>query len=588
MGRNIISVKHFFSGVSIVKKMIIGYFCIIFLPVVTFGIYYYNQMSESMMESVVMNRQQIMEQAYYNLKVDLDHFESLYHLLQYNYFVIDYLNGFYETDSESVYNYLRYISPLLLFSVSGNPNLASIKIYKNKDEVFPIPTQIVKINELNTGIKEKIDKLKPNEGIWIYETEDHAGLTSLYYYHNLYDNSFIENLGVLEIKVSPSVFKPFFKALGADSHWEVYLLTEQEDIVNLAFVPPRPNANKDISDLKKLSSHSTVFNRLRIDKLKMSVVTIGEVNEMFGDIKSKEKVLAAAIFVLLLLLSFIYYIFASSVAKRLTRLARHMRSVGENNLKVYPDQGNEDEIGFLTSSYNSMVRRIEELINNIHRAELLRKEAAFKMLQAQVKPHFLYNTLETIRMMAEAKNVPEVAEIAYSFGQLMRYSLTSSHDEIQLSKELEMVGNYLKIHQIRLRNRLRFEMDGISIADCVSCPRFILQPIVENCVVHGLSKTRRPIEIRIGISQDDTFIVITVEDNGGGMSHSKLSELRYTLSKPADATFQANEGGFGLISVSERIKIYYGSGSRLEMDSEEGKGTTIRLFLNKKGDDVDC
>ncbi|WP_247740885.1 sensor histidine kinase [Cohnella sp. LGH] len=114
------------------------------------------------------------------------------------------------------------------------------------------------------------------------------------------------------------------------------------------------------------------------------------------------------------------------------------------------------------------------MINNVHRAELRNKEAAYQVLQAQIKPHFLYNTLETIRMVAEANDDKEVADISFWFGKLMRYSLSSEQDETDLAKEIEMVTFYLNIHKMRLQSRLPYEIDVAVDARRLACPRFLL------------------------------------------------------------------------------------------------------------------
>ncbi|WP_274652124.1 cache domain-containing sensor histidine kinase [Paenibacillus humicola] len=593
MGRNLAGIKNRLSSISIVKKMMIGYIFIICLPVVLFGFFYYHQVSRMIMDKIDINHQQVMEQAYNNLKVDLAHYESLYKFVQANSFIVDYLDGDYSTDAESVYNYLSYIYPQLMYLLSGNPNISDITLYKYKPNVLAIPNHIADASRLDPAVRQKIGKLKPNQGVWLYH-QDGAKLTSLYYYQVLYDSNYTHQIGIMQIKVSVNVLLNFLKAIRADSSWEVYLLNKRGEIVQLASEPVESESFRDFAVLSSARSghgKTTISNELRIDDLGLNVAAYAKENDMFRDIKIKENDLAVFVIVLLLSLSFLYNMLASSVAKRLSRLARHMRTVGNNSLKAYPNPGDMDEIGFLTSSYNSMVRRIEELIDNVHRAEALRKEAAYRALQAQVKPHFLYNTLETIRMMAVANNVPEVAGIAFSFGQLMRYSLSSANQETKLKQEIEMVASYLDIHRIRMKDRLQFKILGLERVQNVLCPRFILQPVVENCIVHGISKVRRPVWITITISEvyeeEEAYDVLTVEDNGGGMSEAKLLELRKTLGAPAEDSFSGERGGFGLRNVAERIRSFFGGRSGLEIDSETGAGTKVRMFLKKKRDDAD-
>jgi len=578
MGRSRKTRRAGWKSVSIVKKMMIGYVCIICLPVVSFGFYYYHQIGGMVMEKIDINHRQMMEQAYNNLKVDLAHYESLYKFVQANPFIVEYLDGAYKTDVESVYNYLAYIYPQLMYLESGNPNITDITIYKYKSNVLRIPSHIADLNSLDPAVRRKIGRLKPNEGIWLYQLEQNR-VTALYYYQVLYNRNYTDEIGIMEISISANVLLNFLKALRTDSNWAVLLQNDQGETIGIA-------SEGEPSDGDSAAKKFAWVNHLRIDSLDLNVVAYGKEGVMFRDIKVKEAYLAVLAILLLLSLSFVYNLLASSAAKRLSRLARHMRSVGDNNLKIYPSTGEMDEIGFLTSSYNAMVQRIEELIDKVHRSEVLRKEAAYRALQAQVKPHFLYNTLETIRMMAVAKHVPEVAGITFAFGKLMRYSLSSSGTETKLKQEIEMVQNYLDIHRIRMKDRLQYTVAGVELVENVLCPRFILQPIVENCIVHGISKVRHSARIAIAVAEDEDCHVVTVEDNGGGIAENRLADLRRTLNVPAEEPPSGDRGGFGLRNVSERIRAYYGGQSRLEIESRAGSGTRIRMFLSKKKDDA--
>lgn len=242
----------------------------------------------------------------------------------------------------------------------------------------------------------------------------------------------------------------------------------------------------------------------------------------------------------------------------------------------------QDEIGFLTATYNSMVSRMDELINNVHRAELRNKEAAYKVLQAQIKPHFLYNTLETIRMVAISNNDQEAAKLAFWFGKLMRYSLSSNQDQTLLSMEFEIAVFYLNIHKMRLQDRLTYSIDLKADADRIACPRFILQPILENVIVHSVSSTLRPIHIDIQAIETSDDIRITVTDNGNGIPPDRLRAIQARLVSTPDDAEDRTGGGVGLVNVNERIKSFFGDRSRIDIASEDGKGTTLCMIMTKR------
>lgn len=576
---------------SIVRKIILGYVILIFIPVVTFGYYYYVQIYGNLTQQFVESRQKILEQAKANMKADLTRIDSIHRLLQYNPYVTDYLSGIYESDSDSIYAYNRYISPIITQSLYANPEIERFRIYKTKEQALQITDRFLDISSLDPQGKEIASSLKPGQGVWVVP-DPGAREPRLVFYQNIYKPDFTEIIGLLELRISGGLIRKFYSATGVEGNWKAFLLPKQGE---LPAAEGAAAAGIDDATWKLLGSsdtkpyfinRKTIVNQLYIEELGVRVVVTGKVDEVFHAVKRKEIILISTIVFLLAALSLAYYALASTITKRILRLARHMRNLSDDNMKQYiskHDKPNrQDEIGFLSMTYNSMIQRMDELINNVHRAELRNKEAAYKVLQAQIKPHFLYNTLETIRMLAESNNDKEVADISYWFGKLMRYSLSSKGDQTVLAREIETVIFYLNIHKMRLQNRLSYEIDIAVDAEQIACPRFMLQPLIENSIIHGASATLRPVHIKLQASESADEIRICVSDSGIGIPEDKLSRLRSLLMGGSDVhSAQEMEGGIGLINVNERVKSFFGGASRLALDSEQGRGTCLTIIISK-------
>lgn len=570
-------------------KIILGYVILVFIPVLAFGYYYYSQIYGNLSDQFAESRQKILEQAYANMKTDFVRIQTVHRLLQYNPYLTDYLDGAYESDAESVYAYLRYISPLFTQSLFANPDIRSMIVYKAKDKAMPIATRIVDVSLLEPRAEEAFRTMKPGQGAWVWDVREDSE-PGLIYYQNLYNTQFTEKIGMLEIQISGSLIRKFYQAAGAEGYWKAYLLSEQGE--------PLPSGGAamliDDGTLRRLPlgqnayliNRKTIVNQLYVEELGVHAIVTGRVGDVFNSIKRKEAVLLTTIFVLLTALSVAYYMLASTITKRILRLARHMRTVSDANLSqrlIKPDKSDEkDEIGFLTATYNAMIRRMDELINNVHRAELRNKEAAYQVLQAQIKPHFLYNTLETIRMVAESNDDKEAADLSFWFGKLMRYSLSSRQEETVLAREIEMVTFYLNIHKMRLQNRLTYEIDVATDAERIRCPRFILQPLIENGIVHGTSTVLRPVHIRLAATESNEELRIAICDNGSGMAPEKLAAVQANLARRDEPGEGEPCAGVGLKNVNERIKSYFGEASRLEIASEQGKGTCLSVILVKR------
>ncbi|MDQ0899223.1 MULTISPECIES: sensor histidine kinase [unclassified Paenibacillus] len=572
---------------SIVRKIIVGYIVLIFIPVIVFGYYYYNQIYGNLTKQFVESRQKILEQAYANMKADLTRIQSIHRLLQYNPYVTDYLDGLYESDAESIFAYTRYINPIFTQSFFSNPEIESLRIYKIKQQVLTITDRFIDTS-LQGGEADEISlSLKPGYGKWTL-LEPQAPEPQLIYYQNIYNNNITEKLGLLEIRINCDLIHRFYKAAGVEGNWKSSLLSE----IGKPLVNGEATSRLDDKTLKLLEANEsnayvitrqTIVNQLDIKELGVRIVIMGKVEEVFRAVKEKEAVLILTIFAFLAALSFAYYLLASTITKRILRLARHMRNLGDDNMKLIVNRhDNQDEIGFLINTYNNMINRMDELINNVHRAELRNKEAAYQVLQAQIKPHFLYNTLETIRMLAEIANNKEVANISFWFGKLMRYSLSSQKEETVLAREIETVTFYLNIHKMRLLDRLTYEINVNVNADKIACPRFMLQPLIENSIVHGASTVIRPVHIQVQAEEtvDETRIYII--DNGAGIPQERLHTIQSKLYRDIETKPLSEGGGLGLYNVSERIKSFYRGASRLELTSEQGKGTCLTIIIDKR------
>ncbi|MDR6881325.1 sensor histidine kinase [Bacillus sp. 3255] len=252
--------------------------------------------------------------------------------------------------------------------------------------------------------------------------------------------------------------------------------------------------------------------------------------------------------------------------------------------KVTP-KGN-DEIALLGNSFNTMLSKIRELLDQSIKEQEEIKKAELRALQAQINPHFLYNTLDSIVWMAEAGKNHQVIQLVQSLSKLFRISLSKGRDWIMIHKEVEHVHSYLVIQQMRYRDILEYEIDVDDRLKPYPILKMTLQPIVENALYHGLKNKRRKGLIRIaGRIADNGEMMIVVEDDGIGMSPEKLEQTRHYLSNKQLPEQTGNEvsGGFGLHNVQQRIQLYYGSNYGVSIDSVQNEGTKVSIRIPLTG-----
>jgi sensor histidine kinase YesM len=235
------------------------------------------------------------------------------------------------------------------------------------------------------------------------------------------------------------------------------------------------------------------------------------------------------------------------------------------------------DIDLIFSDFNSMTKEIDRLINTVYANELLFHKVQLQILKLQINPHFLYNTLQTIEAMGEINDVPEVSEISHLLGKLLRYNLKSK-DIVPLSEELDSIQDYLKIQQIRFEESLIYVFEIAEDTKSLEIPKFILQPVIENCVVHGQSEDRlQPLVITISSYVKNDRLFLKLRDNGKGICGERLEELREMLQngEPREET----NAHIGLLNVDKRLKTRFGTMYGLVLESKENEYTEITYVI---------
>lgn len=589
------------KNLRIVQKMALGYLLLVLLPIIVFGGYLYNQFYMNVMSEYSEGKQKLVIQAGEGFRSNLKQVESIYALFLNNQQMIDYLSGDYRIELQHVYNYLKDIRPLFIYAQSRSNGISSIKLYKYLPQVYSVDGELEDLDQMDKEPLALLDEVRIDEGVWLRRKEaEIAALPKLSYYQRIYNNSYMKPLAVLEIITNDTFLLNFLKSVDVNQNMQVLIVQGGETVYHNEGLKLDDEqtagllAMADESDqgYAYLRKQRTLVNSLSIPQLSTTFYFFSQMDEVFVDIRIKVLILSLILLVSLVLLTGIYYSAASSLVRRILGLAKHMRQVDESKLTYYEVVNSNDEIDFLTRSYNSLVHRVDELLNTVHKAELMKKEADYLVLQAQIKPHFLYNTLESIRMLAEVNDDQEVVNATYTFGRLLRYTLNSGDNETKLQHEIDNVQHYLNMHKLRMLDRLHFSIQILTNIDDIRCPRFILQPLVENCIQHGIGRSRKCGEIDIVIKRQYAELLIVITDNGPGISEEKLDLIRGVLDNELDRKALQNENsGYGLYNVSERIRTFYGGQTRLLIDSCEGEGAVFTLKLAvgmTKAESDDC
>lgn len=266
-------------------------------------------------------------------------------------------------------------------------------------------------------------------------------------------------------------------------------------------------------------------------------------------------------------------IISRAITNPLRRLTATMLEVEQGDFSVRSPIRANNEVGQLSDSFNHMIANTQSLMAQQLHNEEQKRQSEWKLLQAQIKPHFIYNTLDSIIWMSHAGRNAEVVEMTSALAQLLRNSIGSGKEIISLGEELDHVESYLVIQKMRYKEKLCFEMDIDPGTRPCLIPKLILQPLVENAIYHGIKVKENGGTIRVTAMLDEDNLLITVEDDGAGMTEEQLEHI-YDEKESDESSSK-----IGVYNVNERIHIYFGQDFGLKFFSGPDKGTTAMLIL---------
>ncbi len=431
---------------------------------------------------------------------------------------------------------------------------------------------------------------------WLYMQDHWTSKKYLALTRTVFDHE-NQPLGVLVIYISPDILKSVVEGVS----YNTFITLDNKRIVynqNIALLGRHANfyqnRNADIGNyvMDKTINEETVkinVHSFRPEKSLDNTIQIATQVPIDGIIHEPNTIFTrgflislGALSISLILIGF----FTNSFHKRIQQLRRAMFQVAKGNFHITQEMKGHDEIKDVYKDLQTTSESVQKIIDEVYIHKIKeetwkrkQKEMDFKMLASQINPHFLYNTLEMIRMKAILNKDPEVAKVIKMLSKMMRSSLKRTDQSIPLSEEVALIENYLEIQKLRFGEHLSYKMEIDENILSYKITPLLIQPLVENAIIHGLEMKEEPGMLRIRIQEDGDDILVEVNDNGVGMSLEKLNELNNRMK---DQDYQSNGNSIGLHNVHQRISLLYGDKYGIRMDSVEGSGTTMSMNLPKQ------
>ncbi|MEH7386027.1 sensor histidine kinase [Bacillus sp. JJ1521] len=477
----------------------------------------------------------------------------------------------------------RYISSL----IHMRNEIKGIHILANDGTIFSnldSNSVMLKVFERNNDWIKKIEKA---DGEWVL-----LPLHQPNYYLNketavfsvarlIRDPSTYMPLGIIKVDIKQELIEEIVDNANSKSH--IFVL----DSSNQFIYPNKENKIIELSFLEELEGvtvknytsipingkdYMMVYNESSYSGVKTIMLTPRSV--VFSEVNQLRKMIIVVVIIGIFISLLLGFVLSKPLVQSLHKLRKAMDKVQKGNLSQRVEIESNDEIGQLGNGFNHMISEIDRLVSEVYKTGLREKEAEIRALQSQMNPHFLYNTLESINMLAITKGNLDVSDMVSSLGRLLRYTIDNSSKVVSLKEELQFIQSYISIQKVRMGEKLHYfeEMDP-SLYDAL-LPKLVLQPLVENAIVHGLSSNGGSIFIKV--NRNGNHITIKVEDNGNGITKVRLEELN-RLIENQQHTSSEKHSGIALSNVHERLQLLYGKQYGIQIESGEKEGFSVIL-----------
>ncbi|MGX6445137.1 sensor histidine kinase [Neobacillus sp. K501] len=486
----------------------------------------------------------------------------------------------------------RYISSL----IHMRNEIRGIHIMANDGTIFSnldSNTVLLKVFETDN---EWIKQIKKADGEWVllalhqpnyYLNKD----TSVFSVARLIrDPSTYEPLGIIKIDLKQELIKEIVS--NPDEKRKIFLLDR-----NNQFIYPNKKEkmieSSFLTDIERIkvrnyssipidgTDYMMVYKQSDYSGVKTIMLTPRK--SVFSEVNHLRQVMIIVVLIGILISSLLGFLLSKPLVGSIHKLKEAMVMAEKGNFSQRVPVISNDEIGELGKGFNHMINEIDRLVTEVYKTSLREKEAEIRALQSQMNPHFLYNTLESINMLAITKGNFDVSDMVTSLGKLLRYTIDNSSKIVTLEQELSFIRSYVSIQKVRIGQQLEYSENIESGLQYVLLPKLVLQPLVENAIVHG--KLKENGHIWVNAHAEKQQLSISIRDNGQGISSEQLTKLK-SLIETHTISSSETHNGIALSNVHERLQLLYGKEYGVTIDGEEHKGFSVTLVvpMQRKGE----
>ncbi len=590
MVRNII--RNLSGKLTIKAKLVIISIIFLCYPIVVIGYFGYQSVSET-----------LKEKSFNYSKATVDELSVIFserlETLRAFSFQILYDRNIYEAGNiielnQNDYDWESNFTKYLKANLYSKYEFSELSVYfTSSDRLYQVSRSNLQMTT-SAFIKDQLYRqARAGKGtpVWVVEQPE-PGTMDIYLTKLVYSpNGEGNEVGLIVFKIDRTelfkTFKSFESTLKHDlsvvsaNNVEVYSFNTSDQKIDLSKLPPGANT-QEVSEVN--IGNDTIYYICKVIKPSnwKLVIKISS-NSLLKEVKNEASIIIILCLIglpiILMLINFLYI----DLIRPLNLLIKKMLQIEKGTIGVTIDIKRSDEMGYVIRSFNNMSQQIGTLINKVYKVQLAVKDSEIKALQAQINPHFLYNTLETINWKAKINGVEEISEMVGALSSIIDANLNRKGEStILLRKEIEYIKNYNLIISKRFGSKITFVINVAE--DTLGCkiPKLIIQPLIENAVYHGLEMKKGSGTIELNIHKTNNIMYIYVTDDGLGIDENTLSDLKAKMDEDIfnnSGHAPQDNSKIGVINVHRRLRLLYGDEYGLTIQSQVRQGTTITIKI---------
>lgn len=576
------------------NKIFIVFSLLVLLPLIIVGIVVQHIFTTSKSDEIFSKTENMLIQLNHSLDLILEDASGSTMSVLYNKQLVNVLSE-YDIDTQKGYKKQEHVKLFSLF-LSGitfnKDHIYGIHVFTRNGQVFSHMDNYKIKDFINLEDQEWYLKAKAAKGGGITFFDEDAN----YYENNeegfvsfirlLRDPNNHEEIGVIKIDFATSYLQQITEQLTGE-RWQIItknnepLMGNQIDPLLLNCILNQSWINDQQSDKGYLCMTNTSY------KTGLKISTMISKDYLNNEVKEFNLFLFSFIALSLLITLLISYYMAHYLFKPLELLKKRIKQFQSSKVSNIVRQSSKDELAELHFVYDGMLLEIDYLVSEVYETNLKSSEAEYKALQSQMDPHFIFNTLESINMMAISNNQFQISDMIAELGKLIRYRIRNEDKQIPLHEEIAFARIYVNIMNNRLGDTLEVYWDFNQDLDAMEylIPKYIIQPLIENSIMHGYNYDFKKVKITVKVRITDNALIISVSDNGAGISKHRLMRIKESLRESSlNKDFEnksQGKSGIALININRRIKLIHGVHSRLIISSVENKGTQVVIHIRR-------